>query len=156
MFGYELNYKIISVEDSLKNIKFFSVKHNKFIEINGEEIDYDDSLNFDFSNVNVKIGDNPFFEIAALIKESDYNKSISLCDKNDYYYEDPRDFYKRKIIDEKVLKVKLNFECYSTCGSCNYIGFNLYNQNCISCKDNQNFCIMENEGNCYDTLSLIY
>ena len=114
----------------MQNIKFFSVNYNKIIDIDNEEIDYDDILKFDCSNINIKIEDNPFFEIAAMIKEPDYNKSISLCDKNDYYYEDPRDFYEKKIIDEKILKVKLNFECYSTCGSCKYIGFNLNNQKC--------------------------
>ena len=76
-------------------------------------------------------------KITAIIKEPDYDKSISLCDKNEDYYENQRQFYERKIIDEKILKVKLNFECYSTCESCNYIGFNLNNQKCLSCKDTQ-------------------
>ena len=159
LFGYELYYKIISVDDSLKNLTFYSINHNKELKINEtvyETIYYNASLSFDFTNVSVKIEEHPSFQIMAIIIEPDYEKTISLCDKYDIYDENQSSYYERKIIDEKIIKVKLNFECYITCESCDYVGFNIINQKCSSCKNNQIFCLMEKEGNCYDTLELIY
>ena len=154
LFGYELLYKIKLVEESLQNLIFYSVNKNQKIGIN-EKIEFDDSLSFDYSNISIKIEEQPFFEILAIIIEPDYDKSISLCDKLDIYGEEPKNFYERKIIDEKIIKIKINFGCYLTCETCEYAGFNMNKQNCLSCKDN-NYCFMEKEGNCYDILALKY
>ena len=156
LFGYEIIYKIKSVQDSLQNLKFYSANNNREININ-DEINYNDILLFDYSNIIIKIDDQPFFEIMALIIEPDYYKSLLLCDKYAIYGEDQKNFYQKKIIDEKIIKIKLNFnfKCYLTCETCEYSGLNINKQNCLSCKGN-NYCFMENEGNCYDTLSLKY
>ena len=149
IFGYEIFYKIKSIHDSFKNIEIYSINLNKEIKID-EIIDYNDTLLFDFTNVDVKNDNNIFFEISVLILEYGYNKSMSLCDKFEIYGEDPNLYIERKIIDEIIYKVKLNINCYSTCQTCNYIGFKNSNQKCLSCKENKNLCFMENEGNCYD------
>ena len=159
LFGYEIKYKIFSIDNSLKNLKIFSVNiNNEKILINNTTIDYNDSLLFDFTDVNVKNEESPSIEIAAMIIEPDYEKTINLCDKFDNYGDKANQYYEQKIIDEKILKIKFNFKCYSTCETCEYAGFNTTNQKCLSCKNNNNFCLVENEGNCYniDNLSSQY
>ena len=154
LFGYELAYKISSLPVSLNDLKLLSHKYNNEININ-TKIDYDDSIIFDYSNLNLKFEEQPFFEIIAIISEPDYNKSLYLCDKVDIFGEEPSE-YPEKIIDEKKLKVKLNFECYTTCNDCEYVGYNVSNQKCLSCKGENNFCFMESEGNCYDISTYNY
>ena len=155
LFGYEIAYKIKSVSDSLKNLKFYSVNQNKEIKIN-DLIDYNDSLSFDYSNINLKFEGKNFFEIVAIISEPNYTKSISLTDEFEFYGDgdDPSSYYESKIIDE--IEYQVNINCYSTCKTCNFIGFNYTYQKCLTCKENQIFCYMENEENCYDTLELTY
>ena len=155
IFGYELKYKISSIDDSLQNLKIFSVNNNKELTIY-ENINCNDSLLFDFMNINTLVDENHIIEIVGLIIEPNFNKSIELCDLYDKYGEDPYDYYEPKIKDEKILKVKFNFECYSTCETCEYAGFNITNQKCTSCKNSNIFCFMENEGNCYNTSSSNY
>ena len=153
LFGYELKYKILSIEDSLENITIFSVNKNLFLSKN-DTIDYDDSLLFNFTNINIKVEEHPIIEIAALIIEPDYNKSIEICDKFDFFGGDPFMLYEQKIIDKKILKVKFNFECYITCETCEYFGLDITKQKCLSCKNSDSFCLMKNEGNCYDINAL--
>ena len=155
LFGYEISYKIKSVSDSLKNLKFYSVNQNKEIKIN-DLIDFNDSLSFDYTNINIKFKEQNFFEIVAIISEPEYTKSISLTDEFEFYGDgdDPSSYYGSKIIDEIEYQVDIN--CYSTCKTCNFIGFNYTYQKCLTCKENQIFCYMKNEENCYDTLELVY
>ena len=158
LFGYELTYKISLISTSLQNLKFYSVNNNSEIKIN-ETINYNDSLSFDYSSANIKFGEEPIIEITAIILEPDYEKALSLCDKVDIIRENQTEYYEyyeRKIIDEKKLKVKLNFECYMTCKDCEYVGYNLANQKCLSCKEDNNLCFMQNEGNCYDISTYNY
>ena len=148
LFGYELAYRISPLPDSLHNLKLFSLNNNNEINSN-TKIDYNDSLIFDYSNVYLRFTEQPILEIIALIIEPDYNKSLYLCDKADIFGELPNN-YEEKIIDEKKLKVKLNFECYTTCKECNYAGKSITNQKCLSCKEDNNLCFMEYKGNCYN------
>ena len=74
--------------------------------------------------------------------------------KFDNYGEKANEYYEQKIIDEKILKIKFNFKCYSTCETCEYAGFNITNQKCLSCKNSNIFCLIENEGNCYNINNL--
>ena len=63
LFGYEIKYKIFSIENSLKNLKIFSVNNEKILINNNITIDYNDSLLFDFTDINAKIDKSPFIEI---------------------------------------------------------------------------------------------
>ena len=157
IFDYELSYKIKSVHDSLKGIKFYSVKYDKEISIN-EEIDYDDSILFDILNMDSISNDANSIEIEALINEPKYDKSLTLCDKYEIYGENTNSHYKSKLIDSKIYTVKLliSFSCYSTCETCYSIGIDINNQRCKSCKEDENFCFMENERNCYNITELKY
>ena len=114
LFGYELEYKIISIDDILENLKIFSINNDKELELN-EIIDYNDSLLFDFTDININIEAHQTIEIKAIIFEPDFDKSIELCDKNDIQGKNPKEYYEPKIIDEKTLKIIFNFYCYSNC-----------------------------------------
>ena len=151
LFGYELQYKILSIDDSLENLKIFSVNKNSRL-LENDTLDYDDILLFDFTSINIKVENHPIVEIVAKIVEPDYSKSVEFSDKMEYYPNggDINKYYEQKLVDEKILKLKFNFECYLTCESCEYVGFNITEQKCSSCKDSGNFCLMKNEGNCYE------
>ena len=150
LFGYELQYKILSIDNSLENIKIFSINNSQLSE--NDTLGYDDILLFDFTNINIKVENHPIVEIVAKIFEPDYSKSIEFSDKMEYYPNggDINKYYEQKLVDEKVLKLKFNFECYITCESCEYVGFNITEQKCSSCKNSDTFCLMKNEGNCYE------
>ena len=155
IFGYELAYKISYVQNSLSNLKFFSINKNKQVEID-EEIDIEDSLKFDYSNSNIKANELQIIKIAAMITEPEFEKLETLCEyiKRDGG-DDPKDYYQKRIIDEKILTAKLNFSCYSTCDSCEYAGYRIDEPKCLSCKDD-NLCLKEDEGKCYNISSSNY
>ena len=151
LFGYELQYKILLIDNSLENIQIFSNNKNSQLSEN-DTLDYDDILLFDFTSISIKVENHPIVEIVAKIVEPDYSKSIEFSDKVEYYPNggEINQYYEQKLVDEKILKLKFNFECYLTCESCEYAGFNITQQKCSSCKDSGNFCLMKIEGNCYE------
>ena len=159
LFGYQLKYKIASIDDSLVKMKFFSSNNHKEINID-DKIDENETLIFVFDNItDIKIEDDYFLEIAVLAYEPEYEDSLIYCDKHETIgREDPKIYYERKIIQEKTYKIKLKFSCYKTCQTCEFAGFNDDYQKCLSCKENENndFCYMENNKNCYNTKDSVF
>ena len=153
LFGYQLKYKIALVSDSLQNMKFISLNNNNDININ-DIINDNDTLIFQFDNsTNITIEDEHFIEISVLVYEPEYEESLLFCDKSTILpNSDPKYYYERKIIQEKKYKIGLKFNCYETCESCIYAGFNIYYQKCTSCKQNnyKDICYMEKDNNCYN------
>ncbi len=115
---------------------------------------------FHFDNItDIKIENDYFLEMAVLAYEPEYEDSLLFCDKHESIGgEDPKNYYERKIIQEKTYKIKLKFSCYETCQTCEFVGFNDDYQKCLSCKQNENndFCYMESKKNCYNTKDSIY
>ena len=159
LFGYQLKYKLVSIDDSLGNMKIISLNYNKEININ-DLIDGNETLLFHFDNItDIKIENDYFLEMAVLAYEPEYEDSLLFCDKHESIGgEDPKNYYERKIIQEKTYKIKLKFSCYETCQTCEFVGFNDDYQKCLSCKQNENndFCYMESKKNCYNTKDSIY
>ena len=154
IFGYEVFYAITSLPNFLLDLIFYSVNNKKRIELN-QHFDYNDSIIIDYSNIDIRIDENPVIGITAMILEPDYEKSLSLCEKFDIYGENQTEYYERKIIDKKLLNFRLNFFCFENCGTCEYAGYSIDNQKCLSCKGN-NLCFKEDEGNCYNIYTSNY
>ena len=159
LFGYQLKYKLENIDDSFGNMKIYSLNYNKEININ-DIIDGNETLLFHFDNItDIKIENDYFLELAVLAYEPEYEDSLLFCDKHESIGgEDPKNYYESKIIQEKTYKIKLKFSCYETCQTCEFAGFNNDHQKCLSCKQNENndFCYMESNKNCYNTKDSIY
>ena len=152
IFGYEVFFNISSIQESLNNIQLISIVQNKKIKIN-DTLYENDIISFDFNNINdnIIIEEPPFIEIKRIISEPEYEKYLTLYDKIDIYGEGEQiNFYRKKIIEEKIYKFIFNFSCYSTCETCYFGRFTKDNQKCLSCKADKDLCFMEKDKNCYN------
>ena len=123
LFGYEINVKITTVSNKLAGIKFFSINKNREINKN-ELIDKEDIILFDFSGINVQIGENYMIEITWEITTPEDEKLSDYYNKSESYGgEEFCDFYKSTIIEERILTIELKFGCSeSITSSCSYPG----------------------------------
>ena len=113
LFGYELEIKISSIQNKLKGIKFFSINENKELKIN-DIINVNDKIIFDISagEANIQIGEKYVIEMTSIISTPEYNKFIQFYDKREEYGENFENYYQRKIMEEKIFKIKIYFTCH--------------------------------------------
>ena len=121
VFGYDLNIKISSYSNTLRNIRFFSINDRKEIKKN-ELINLDDSILFDFSCVNKQIGKKNEINFMRTISSPDYDKLIEFSDNQINYGDEEyyKSLYKTTILEEKIFTLEINFVCYESSISCNY------------------------------------
>ncbi len=119
LFGYKLNIKISYISNGLEGVKFYSINKNKEIKMN-ELINKEDSIIFDFFDVNVQIGKEYIVEITSTVLGPEYNKFIELCDKYENYGEDYRNYYESRIVEEKIFTIEIKFSCHESSTSCDY------------------------------------
>ena len=119
LFGYKLNIKISYISNGLEGVKFFSINKNKEIKMN-ELINEEDSIIFDFSDVNVQIGKEYVVNITSTVLGPEYNKFIELCDKYEKYGEDYSNYYESRIVEEKIFTIEIKFSCHESSTSCDY------------------------------------
>ena len=121
IFGYELDIKISSFSENLNGIKFYSINKNNEIQVN-DIINEEDSILFDFSEADPQIGYNNIIEINCALATPKYENLFNYIDKKDdsFCNDDFKDFYERKIIEEKRFKIELAFNCHESSISCNY------------------------------------
>ena len=120
LFGYDLDIKITFIPDTLKGIRFFSINKKRELKSN-ELINADDKIIFDLFGVNIQIGEMYVIEITSCISTPKYDKLIQFSDKIDEYGEDFKEYYQRKIVEEKLFKINLNISCNDqSIRTCNY------------------------------------
>ena len=120
LFGYELDIKISSFSANLNGIKFYSIKNNIEIHVN-DIINEEDSILFDFSDADPQICYNNIITINCVLTTPKYENLFDYIDKQDKYGDDDfKNFYEKKIIEEKVFKLELIFSCHESSISCNY------------------------------------
>ena len=121
IFGYNLNIKILSYSDSLKNIRFFSINDKKEIKKGKDLINKDDKIIFDFSCIDAQIGTKNIIEISLTFSTPEfYELNQFYNDYTNYGEEDFNNFYKSKIIEETIFTIEIYFVCFESSKSCNY------------------------------------
>jgi len=161
IFGYEIfGMKIITLTGESSGIKYYINsnlgKDNKMIKEN-DIININDEIIIDYSNSTIKIEEENYLVMSLFFGDSEYDKYNSFADKVEVYgEEDHSKYFERQTYSGRSLKIKYNFGCHKNCDECEYIGFILDDQKCLSCKDPENFCQMKNTNNCFDINSLIY
>ena len=157
LFGYEfIGIKIIIMTGISSGIQYYLKSNNNLIKEN-DIIKFDDEINIDFSNAKVKIKEEFYLEISPIIGESEYEQFNSYADKIEIYgEEEQKNYFIRQSFEGKSFKIKFNFGCHKNCGSCEYAGITPDNQKCLSCKNNEGLCFMNNENNCFNINSLTY
>jgi len=161
IFGYEISeMKIITLTGSTSGIKYYinsSLGNNNKIIKENDTLNINDEIIIDYSNSTIKIKDDNYLEMSILFGDSEYDKFNSFADKVEVYgEEDQRKYFEKQTYIGKNLKIKYNFGCHKNCDKCEYIGFALDDQKCLSCKDPEYFCLMKNTNNCFNINSLIY
>ena len=159
LFGYEfIGLKIVTITGLSYGIKYYlnNINNNNIIKEN-DIIKMKDLIIIDFSNAEVKIDNEFYLEMTQIIGEPEYDESNSYADEiKTYGNEDYKNYFQRYIFEGSSLKIKYNFGCYKNCYNCEYVGFTLDNQKCLSCKNNEELCYMNNTNNCFNVNSLTY
>ena len=158
IFGYEsLGIKIITLTGISSGIKYY-LNNNEKDEIKENDIlNRDDEIIIDYSNAEAKINDDFYLELSPILGEPEYDKFNYYTDYiQKYGEEDDKNFFQPKIFQGNTVKMKYNFGCYKNCDICEYVGLNLDEQKCITCKDSEEFCYMNNENNCFDVKDLVF
>ena len=118
LFGYDLLIKIKSISEGLNGLKIFSINNNKELTID-EIVLGNDSILFDLTSTNTKFDGENSIEIISIISEPEFDKLSIMCDKIDTIGNANYSlFYEKQIIEEKIYKLKLNFNCYEYSNSC--------------------------------------
>ena len=159
LFGYELiRLKISAITGISYGIKYYvnTINNNNIIKEN-DMVNISDVIIIDFSNAEVKIDNELYLEITQIIGEPEYDKFNSYADEIKVYgNEDQKNYFQRYIFEGSSFKIRYTFGCYKNCDNCEYAGFTLDNQKCLSCKKNEELCYMKNENNCFNINILTY
>ena len=155
LFGYEfIRIKIDKLLGTSNGIIYYLLSNNNIISEN-DILNIDDSIKIDYSNSNIKINEDYYFEIIPLYGYSDYDKYNSFPDFMERFGdEDQKDYFESQTFEGSSLRITYNFSCHINCETCEYIGISLDNQKCLSCANG--FCYMGLEKNCFNIDSLIY
>ena len=159
IFGYEFTgVKIDTLTGISDGIKYYKNSNFNNNIIKDDILDINDEIYIDYSNAMPKPNSDFYIELTAIYGEPDYDKFNSFADSFESYgNESPKDYFKPQYFKSSSLKIEYNFGCHKNCEICEMVGLTLDNQKCTNCKINTNdLCFMKDEGNCFNTSSLIY